>query len=58
MGTDLQQPAARNAANAQKTPRTIPAEDLFGGDAEVRIRYAGQEYRLRKTRNGKLILTK
>lgn len=31
---------------------------LFKGTAEVRIRHLGQEYRLRQTRNGKLILTK
>lgn len=31
---------------------------LFNGAAEVRIKHLGQEYRLRQTRNGKLILTK
>lgn len=31
---------------------------LFNGTLEVRIRHLGQEYRLRQTRNGKLILTK
>lgn len=39
-------------------PGTICADRLFGGAKEVRIRHCGQEYRLRKTRNGKLILTK
>jgi hemin uptake protein HemP len=31
---------------------------LFHGTQEVRINHEGQEYRLRQTRNGKLILTK
>jgi len=31
---------------------------LFGAAQEVRIDHNGQEYRLRQTRNGKLILTK
>lgn len=42
----------------RKTPRTVSADRLFGGDREIRIHYRGQEYRLRQTRNGKLILTK
>jgi hemin uptake protein HemP len=32
--------------------------DLFDGDQEILIEHAGQEYRLRITRQGKLILTK
>ena len=45
-------------------PRAVPAQrqfdsrTLFGEAQEVRITHFGQEYRLRKTRNGKLILTK
>ena len=31
---------------------------LFEGTREIRIDHDGQEYRLRQTRNGKLILTK
>lgn len=31
---------------------------LFNGTSEVRIHHEGQEYRLRQTRNRKLILTK
>lgn len=46
------------APPATKRPRVIPAEQLFGEEQEVRIHFQGQEYRLRKTRNGKLILTK
>jgi len=32
--------------------------DLFGDTQEILIEHAGQEYRLRITRQGKLILTK
>ena len=36
----------------------IASEQLFAGRSEVRVRHRGQEYRLRITRQGKLILTK
>jgi hemin uptake protein HemP len=37
----------------------VDAAELFGdGGSEVRIVHRGQEYRLRITRQGKLILTK
>lgn len=36
----------------------IPSERLFGRKDEVRILHRGEEYRLRITRAGKLILTK
>ncbi|MEO1767291.1 hemin uptake protein HemP [Thiobacter aerophilum] len=38
--------------------RPIPSERLFRQENEVRILHQGQEYRLRITRAGKLILTK
>ncbi|MBS0582722.1 MAG: hemin uptake protein HemP [Proteobacteria bacterium] len=38
--------------------RQVDSDKLFGGALEVRIDHLGQEYRLRQTRNGKLILTK
>ena len=52
--------------NAEKftpnvTPSSTPAFDvaeLFRGRNEVRLLHRGQEYRLRVTRQGKLILTK
>jgi hemin uptake protein HemP len=37
---------------------TISSEDLFHGTREVHIRHAGEVYRLRVTRSGKLILHK
>lgn len=46
----------------QTPPRTnvpIPSARLFpAGEREVLIVHAGEHYRLRLTRNGKLILTK
>jgi hemin uptake protein HemP len=36
----------------------IASERLFAGRSEIRVRHRGQEYRLRITRRGKLILTK
>jgi hemin uptake protein HemP len=36
----------------------IDSERLFDGHTEIRIRHRGEEYRLRITRQGKLILTK
>jgi len=36
----------------------IPSEHLFAKGEEIRIAHQGEEYRLRRTRAGKLILTK
>ena len=38
--------------------RTVQSQFLFGPAVEVVIEHNGQEYRLRRTRNGKLILNK
>jgi hemin uptake protein HemP len=40
------------------TPRLIDSSALLGPSAECQIRHAGQIYRLRRTRQGRLILTK
>ena len=37
---------------------TFPADHLFQGRQEVLIAHKGEAYRLRITKNGKLILTK
>ncbi len=57
--TDLQRPGLpqRRCVNRQ-TPKTLDAEDLFAGSRELRVIYKSEEYRLRITRNDKLILTK
>jgi hemin uptake protein HemP len=42
----------------QPPVKYLDARVLFEGAREIRIDHDGQEYRLRQTRNGKLILTK
>lgn len=45
--------------NSQKgSHRVITSEALFAGSRELVIKHAGDEYRLRLTSQGKLILTK
>lgn len=39
------------------TPERVPVESLLGARRELVIVHNGREYRLRLTRNGKLILT-
>lgn len=39
-------------------PRVIDTSDLFAGDSEVIIRHEGALYRMKITRQGKLILNK
>ena len=39
-------------------PGAIPTDFLFQGSQEVLIAHNGEHYRLRITKNGKLILTK
>lgn len=38
--------------------RAVTSEELFQGQRELLIVHAGETYRLRLTRNGKLILNK
>ena len=40
------------------TPGTLQTDTLFKGNQEILISHNGENYRLRITRNGKLILTK
>ena len=46
------------ASSAPAAQRTILSDDLLQGQAEVLIRHGEEIYRLRHTRNGKLILQK
>lgn len=39
-------------------PPQITSQELFGDRQEIEIRHAGESYRLRITKNGKLILHK
>ena len=50
------QPARAEAA--ARPPRRVESVTLFQLDRELVIVYHGQEYRLRITKSGKLILTK
>jgi hemin uptake protein HemP len=50
-------PARTTPASAPSTQR-IDSHRLLAGGRELVIDHAGQEYRLRLTRNDKLILTK
>lgn len=45
-------------AAVEGEPSTIESNRLFAGRSEIRILHEGQVYRLRVTRNGKLILNK
>ena len=45
-------------ADSPTAPKQVNSGTLFDGAHELRIDHYGQEYRLRQTRNGKLILTK
>jgi hemin uptake protein HemP len=54
----LTTPRTSRAAAAPLPPRRVNSESLFGRGAEVIIQHAGQDYRLRRTRNGKLLLNK
>ncbi len=53
------EPAPRNFLRAdQRQLRTISSQALFLGDHEIGIEHQGSLYRLKITRQGKLILNK
>ncbi len=57
----LRKTKAANIARDVDAAKTVPAlniEQLFGGFREIRLFHGSEEYRLRLTRNDKLILTK
>ncbi len=51
-------PTQQPADCRRERERVIDAANLFDGASEVRLVHRGQEYRLRITKAGKLILTK
>ena len=51
-------PAVSRPAPRQPPPRRIEAHTLLGDAVEVEIVQGDETYRLRRTRTGKLILTK
>jgi hemin uptake protein HemP len=50
--------ASKSVADARDAIRTIPASELLGRAGVVRIEHEGEIYTLRRTRLGRLILTK
>jgi hemin uptake protein HemP len=54
------QAAGANERRYLVLDRTLPirSDKLFSSSDEVLINHSGEQYRLRRTRNGKLILTK
>ena len=48
----------RSARDAGSALRRLRVAELLAGDREVILEHSGQDYRLRITANGKLILTK
>ena len=51
-------PGAERSAAPGGRPRRLKVSDLLAGEREAILEHDGQEYRLRITANGKLILTK
>jgi len=51
-------PEAPPAKTTSTDTNSISSQDLFQGRQEICIEHEGQVYRLRITRQGKLILTK
>lgn len=51
-------PVDRPRGPVAAAPVVVDSAALFGRGKEVRVRHNGQEYRLRITKAGKLILTK
>lgn len=51
-------PSPPTETHAPSTLRVLRSEDLFLGSHEILIDHEGEQYRLRLTRNGKLILQK
>jgi hemin uptake protein HemP len=49
---------AADAARAQHQPIRVLVSELLRGGREAILEHSGQDYRLRITANGKLILTK
>jgi len=57
-GPEENQPSTEATPPAQKLPKIVRFDDLARCGEEVWIENNGQIYRLRRTRQGKLILTK
>lgn len=51
-------PGGAAAPHPAPTPERVPIESILRGRQEVIIQHRNEEYRLRITSNGKLLLTK
>lgn len=49
---------SNSSDSSPPAPRCVRSEEILRGDVEVLIEHHGELYRLRRTRNGKLILQK
>ena len=56
LATTVDATAATRPRNARVIPR-VPSASLLGEYGELIIEHAGREYKLRRTSNGKLLLT-
>ncbi len=56
--SDSTRPPDRAGEPFRQKTRRINSADLLAGSQEVHIEHEGQTYRLRRTKAGKLILTK
>lgn len=54
----LSEDSSGRAAHAQSRMKRWTSQELFAGERELVIVHAGNEYRLRLTSQGKLVLTK
>jgi len=55
---DEQPLASTEAEQRRDAPAVpVPSQDLLGRKGELIIEHEGRQYRLRRTQNGKLILT-
>ena len=57
MADKQNQAPAKASAVQTPTPSKVSSETLLGQANELRIVHEGREYRLRRTQNGRLILT-
>jgi hemin uptake protein HemP len=52
------EPAQRPPPQSSGEPRRVKVSELLAGEREAILEHGGQDYRLRITASGKLILTK
>lgn len=57
-GMGVQPGDMHESGRFEEGPRVVSSEALFGGRREIAIEHAGALYRLKITRQGKLILNK